>query len=699
MSNIHSAITLQKMPILRLLFSIVTGILIQYHLSLPLLPFIITLIVTSVILLGTNFLSIASKFLFRRITAAAFLVLFISLGGLLSFIKNGTHEKEWIGNYYKSGLPVMLTLQEPLIAKEKSYKALATVESVLINGHWQPVKGNILIYFIKGNIPSRLTYGSQLIVTSPLFEIQNTGNPGSFNYREHCLFNHIYYQSFLKANDYIILNSTNTTFIGSLIIDARFKVLSVLRKYIADKEALSVAEALLIGYRDDLDKDLIQAYNNTGVVHIIIISGLRMGMIYAMLIWFFSPFKTKRWMRFVKPVTIIIVLWGFCLVAGAAPSVSRSAIMFTFIVLGESIGRRANIYNNLALSALVILLINPFSLWDASFQLSYAAVLSIIVFYKSIRSWCTIQNKCLDFVWNLSAVTIAAQILTLPLILFHFHQLPTLFLFTNLLAVPFSCIILYAELLLLIVSPISFLAITTGKLVGWMLEVMNTYITNVNNLPFSVWGDVHVSLLQVLLLYGSIISIAAWLIKKNKTWFIASLVFFIVFTGYRGVDFIIKSKQQKLIVYNISQHSAMDIIDGNNYIFVGDSLLSEENLLSNFHLKPSRVLNRVAISDSLSTISFKQNIISSDNKNILIINKSLFDYSIVTKKMKFDAIIITNNSSVEMATLTSLFDCNLYVFDASSSKTKIEKWEKNATDAHKTYYAVAEKGSFEMDLQ
>lgn len=686
------------MPIVRLLFSMVLGILIQYHLSLPLLPFVITLIITALILLGTNFLSIANKFLFRRITAVAFLVLFISIGGILSFIKNGTHEKEWIGNYYKSGLPFMITLQEPLVAKEKSYKALATVESVLINSHWQPVKGNILIYFIKGNIPSRLTYGSQLIVTSPLLEIQNTGNPGSFNYREHCLFNHIYYQSFLKANDYIILNSTNTTFIGSLIIDTRFKVLSVLRRYIANKEALSVAEALLIGYRDDLDRDLIQAYNNTGVVHIIIISGLRMGMIYAMLIWFFNPFKTNRWVRFVKPITIIIVLWGFCLVAGAAPSVSRSAIMFTFIVLGESIGRRANIYNNLALSALVILLINPFSLWDAGFQLSYAAMLSIIVFYKSIRSWCSFQNKSLDFVWNLSAVTIAAQVLTLPLILFYFHQLPTLFLFTNLLAVPFSCIILYTELLLLFVSPMPIPAITLGKFVGWMLEVMNTYITNVNNLPFSVWGDIHVSLMQMLLLYGVIIGIAAGVMNKNKSWFITSLTFFVIFTGYRGIDFIIKSKHQKLIVYNIPQHSAMDIIDGNHFVFVGDSLLSEENILSNFHLKPSRVLNRVTISDTLSAISFQKNIIRSNNKTILIINKSLSDYPPSIQKMKFEAIIITNNSTLEMTRLTSLFDCNLYVFDASSSKTKIDKWVKDATDAHINYYSVAEKGAFEMDL-
>ena len=544
MKNTHGGLSLPKMPLLRLLLSLITGIIIQYCFSLPLLPFVIALIIALVIVTVFSFLSVIHQFLFRNINGVSFLVLFIAIGGILSFVKNGIHDKEWIGNYYKEGLPVLLTLQEPLVAKAKSYKALAKAESVLINNQWQPVKGNVLLYFLKGNIPPALTYGSQIVVTAPLLPIENAGNiGGGFDYKQHCLFNHIYYQSFLKTDGYLLLNTKSTTLLGSLIIKARFAVLTILRKNIANPTSLSVAEALLIGYRDDLDKDLVQAYNNTGVIHIIVISGLRMGMIYGLLLFLFSPFKTKKWIRVAKPITIILVLWGFCLVAGAAPSVTRSAVMFSVIVLGECIGRRTNIYNNLALSALIILLVNPFSLWDGGFQLSYAAVVGIIIFYPPIRNWFFIKNKILAFVWNLSAVTIAAQILTLPLILFHFHRLPTLFLFTNLLAVPFSCIILYAELLLLIFSQIPFLALIMGKIVGWMLTVMNTYITNVNFLPFSVWQNIQVSLPQMLLLYGCIIGIAGWLMFNNKRWLFAGLSIFAVFEGFRFIDFMINSNQ------------------------------------------------------------------------------------------------------------------------------------------------------------
>ena len=539
MKNTHSNITVQKMPLLRLLLSLITGIIIQYCFDLPLHPFLIMGCISLFVVATSPLITIKYQLIFRKIAGTALLLLFISIGGILSFTKNGTHDKEWIGNYYKPSLPVLLTLQEPLITKAKSYKALARVDAVLIKNQWQPVNGNVLLYFLNSSVAlPRLTYGTQIVVKIPLLAIENDKYPGGFDYQQHCLFNHIFYQTFLKEHDYILLDTKSTTFLGSIIIKARFKVLSILRKYITNPTSLSVAEALLIGYRDDLDKAVIQAYNNTGVIHIIIISGLRMGMIYGLLLFLFLPFKNRKWVSVVKPVSIIIILWGFCLIAGATPSVTRSAIMLTVIVLGDSIKRRTNIYNTLALSAIIILLINPFSLWDAGFQLSYAAVLSIIIFYRDIRNWFFFQNKILSYVWSLSAVTIAAQILTLPLILFHFHQLPTLFLFTNLLAVPFSCIILYAELLLILFSPIPTIGSFLGKIIDWLLTIMNTYISNVNDLPFSVWRNLQVSLPQVFLLYGCIIGFVGWLMYKKVLFLIAGLSFFAAFIIYRGIYFI-----------------------------------------------------------------------------------------------------------------------------------------------------------------
>jgi competence protein ComEC len=166
----------------------------------------------------------------------------------------------------------------------------------------------------------------------------------------------------------------------------------------------------------------------------------------------------------------------FSLIAGMAPSILRSAIMFTVIAIGEAFSKRNNIYNGLAISAIIILVINPFSLWDVGFQLSYSAVLSIVLFSPYIKNWLYFKNKLLRGFWNLNSITLSAQILTLPVVLYHFHQFPILFLVTNILAVPWSGLILYAELFLIVFSWWQPLASLIGKVTEFMIGVMNKFI-------------------------------------------------------------------------------------------------------------------------------------------------------------------------------------------------------------------------------
>jgi competence protein ComEC len=133
--------------------------------------------------------------------------------------------------------------------------------------------------------------------------------------------------------------------------------LQVLRSYLDEPKELGLAEALLIGYKDDLDKTLIQSYSNTGVVHIIAISGLHLGLIYWLLVQLLNPFQKRRYMKWLRPVIIISGLWLFSLLAGAQPSILRSAVMFTCIVIGAGIGRKSSIYNSLAFFCLCIALL------------------------------------------------------------------------------------------------------------------------------------------------------------------------------------------------------------------------------------------------------------------------------------------------------------------------------------------------------
>lgn len=689
---------LKQIPSLRLLISLVIGILLQYHLSISSTALLVCFCVLIVLLLlqYTPLLSFKSKFIYSFIKGILLLAIYAVVGGLLAFAKNDKNTDAWLGNYFTGKEPVVVTLQENIVAKEKSYKALTSVEGVYLNNKWQNASSNVLLYFKKDSTIPELQYGSQIIVHKNLNSIINSGNPGGFNYAEYCSFQHIHFQGFLRDEDYTILKTSNKNSFDLFLLNLRNNILTILRQNIKDKDELSIAQALLIGYRDELDRDLVRAYSNTGVVHIIAISGLHLGMIYALLILLFKPINKYKWTRFAKPVVVIIVLWLFSLIAGMAPSILRSAIMFTTIAIGDAINKRSNIYNSLSISAIIILLINPFSLWDVGFQLSYTAVLSIILFSPYIKNWFYFRNKILQAFWNLNAITLSAQILTLPVVLYHFHQFPTLFLVTNILAVPWSGLILYGELLLIVFSFLKPFAIILGNSIGWMIGVMNNYIVKVNMLPFSVIENLQITIPQAICVFIFVVSISYWLIQKNKKLLLTGLAAAIIFCGIRTVDFINRYQQQKLIVYNVPSHTAIDVVEGREYYFIGDSIMNEEGFLKNFHIKPSRILHRTEATQQLQNISYQNNYIYSNNKIVAIVDKPL--QKTTNQKIPVDVVVITKNPKLYINDLLRVYDCKTIVFDGSNSNYKINYWKKDCDSIKIKYHDCAQNGAFVMNL-
>jgi competence protein ComEC len=344
--------------------------------------------------------------------------------------------------------------------------------------------------------------------------------------------------------------------LAEILLNARNNVLSIFRKWVPGETETGVAEALLIGYRDDLDKDLVRAYSNTGVVHIIAISGLHLGMIYGLMLLLLRPFRKYKWMRWAKPLLILFVLWGFSLLAGAAASILRSVVMFSFIVIGESLGRKTNIYNTLAASAFCLLVYNPYFFWDVGFQLSYTAVLSIVLFMKPVYQWFYFKNKLLNAIWQLNAITLAAQVLTLPVILYYFHQFPNLFLFTNFVAVPLSGFILYGELLLLLVYKIPFLNVYTGKAVSFLIRQMNTLLNKPTGC-LSLLQTIQTSITQTILLYIGIGCVAWWLLDKKTKALLTGIVCLAGCILIASLTAIRQSQQHTMIIYNVPRLSAM----------------------------------------------------------------------------------------------------------------------------------------------
>jgi competence protein ComEC len=686
----------KQVPFIRLLLPFIAGIILQWYLQFSFQLLQVAGVICIVLSLLFFFLPVAKKFSLRGVQGIFIQGLMFVIGGLITYDKDIRHDDSWVGHHYKDSSAVLVTLQEPLVEKTKSFKALASIDAVQVNRKWQKVKGNILIYFKKDSISLPFKYGSQIVFIKPLQQIKNSGNPGAFNYERYAAFQDINHQVFLKSDEYIDTKKDNINPVRQWLFDIRFAVINVLRKYIHPEREAAVAEALLIGYRDDLDKDLVQAYSNTGVVHIIAISGLHLGLIYGAMVWLFKIFKRRRWVVWVKPLVILGVLWTFSLVAGAAPSILRSAVMFTFIILGETIIRKTSIYNTLAVSAFAMLCFNPFFLWDVGFQLSYAAVISIIAFMKPVYNWFYIKNKLLNGLWKLNAVTLAAQVLTVPIVLYHFHQFPNLFMITNFVAVPLSSIILFGELLLLLTAFVPVIAEFVGWINSAMLKFMNSFIERMNEVPYSVSDGIQISVMQTIILYISIVALVTWLLRKNKLAFIAGVSAMVLFLSARSLDLYKSNHQQKLIVYNVPQHSAVDVVDGNNYRFVGDTAILTDNFLQNFHMKPSRTLHRIEPVSSLPGFNTNYPFYLFNGRRILVVDQPLRFTS--EARIPVDVIILSKNPRIYINQLAAVFDCKQYVFDASNPLWKIKLWKKDCDSLHLPHHSVAEKGAFELDL-
>lgn len=686
----------KNIPFLRLLLPFAAGIIAGWNFSLHWMVAVYFFAAALPLLVFYLISSEKKKFFFSWVPGICISLCLLGFGILLTWLNQVNHQQQWVGHHYKTGDMVQLRLLEPLSEKQKTYKALAEIISIQQNGKGTKVKGNIILYFQKDSIPPSLDYGNIIAINKPLQEIKNAGNPGGFDYKRYALFNGITHQLFLKKNEYILLNQKQASAFWLWMYRTKEYILRTLRQHIKGEQETSVAEALLIGYRDDLDRDLVQAYSNTGVVHVIAISGLHLGLIYWLLLFLLKPLDKSKRLKWLKPLLAISFLWIFSLLTGAGASVLRAAIMFTAIAAGDLFNKKGNIYNSMAASAFVLLCYNPFYLWDVGFQLSYAAVLSIVLFMKPIYRWLSFENKLLDKAWQLNAVTLSAQLLTLPLCMYHFHQAPNLFLITNFVAVPLSSLILFGEILLIAVSFIPYIASFTGTVLSYLLNWMNGFIIWVDHFSFAVTDGIQHHPVQSILLYLFIAATAIWLIQKKTKALKWSLGFLVLFLMLQSFSLYQSRQQKKLIVYNLSQQTAVDFMLGNHYLFKGDSVLLQDGFLRNFHLKPSRILFHTYHSP-IFTPSTAGNSFTINGKKIICINQS-YQYDSLSAKLKADVVIVSKNPHLYITDLIKTIDCKLLIFDGSNPQWKVNLWKKDCERLHLNYFCTSEQGAFVMNL-
>lgn len=693
------AIKLKQYPFVRLVTALIAGILLQWYIQFSLTALFIAFGSLLAVAVMFALLPAAVTFNIQWIRGIALLLLPVVAGGIAVYVKDVRHNPQYIGNYYHPKQQVLVTIDEPLVDKPNSYKALATVTAIQQGGGWKKATGDVLLYFYKGKLKPNLQYGSQIILHANLQPIKNSGNPGAFDYKQYCQFHDIGYQAFVYPGQYTNIWLNNANGLQKLLYNVRDATIATIQQAIPGEKEQAVADAFLIGYRDKLDPDLVQAYTNTGVVHIIAISGMHLGMIYMLLLAIFSRLPHKKATRVAELITVIMVLWLFSLLAGGAPSITRAAVMFSIIALGKLIDKRGSIFNTLAASAFILLVYDPFYLWDAGFMLSYSAVLSLAAFYKPVYNWFYLKNKLLNTVWKATAVSIAAQIFTIPIILLYFHQFPFTFIIANLIAVPLSEFILYGEIgLFVIVVILPFLAKWVGLLVYYMIRALDGFIERVSNFRFALWDNIYADGFQTLLLYAFILAVCYWLLRKASKGFMAAMLFLAALVVYTGIRYININHTQKMVVYNVPHQTAIDIMQGTNYHFIGDSSLLLDDKPQRYNLKPCRIMNGVsAAAGTLLPPAANNTCFTVHHTKILLLDSS-FNFNNRAEKTPVDVIVLSGNPKFSIFDVQQAFMFKKLVFDSSNPMWKIRRWKKDCDSLHLRFHSVQESGAFQLDL-
>lgn len=685
-------------PFLRLLLPLMAGIILQWYISFSFSFIIFSITCFAIAFLLFSFLAIQFRYSFRFLQGIILQFLIACFAMAITCEHDIRRQDSWFGNQFNDSSSLIIRINEPMLEKTKSWKANGYVESVINGNAVVPSKGKLVIYFSKDSLFNSLHYGDRLVIHKTLQRIKNSGNPGAFNYERYAAFQQIFHTVFLKPGEWSLLKEKNIDPLKQFIFSARDHVINILRRFIKGKDELGIAEALLIGYKEDLDKDLVQAYSNAGVVHIIAISGLHLGLIYFMLDWLLARLPLFKRSKVLKVLILLSSLWLFALLTGASASVLRSAVMFTFIVTGKYFSKSSSIYNSLALSAFVLLCYDPYFLWDVGFQLSYLALIGIVALQRPIYRMVYLKQKWLNKIWELASVTLAAQIATFPLCIYYFHQFPNFFLITNIISVPLSTLILFAEILLLVVSWIPVAAIYTGKLITFLLLLMNKIITSLNRLSWSVWDNISANLLTTWLLYLFIAFVCEWLLKRDKNAFRLVVFCLLCFTGLQAFIQWQLRKQVKMVVYNIPRCQAMDFIFRDHFQFVGDSSLLQDAMLQNFHLKPARISMQLTTKPgNLLNLHSTKNGWQFFEKKIMLLDSFLI-YEPMAEKIKIDVLIISKNPSLTIAGIANAIKPSIIVFDSSNSLWKIAKWKKECLALALPCFSIPEQGAFVLEI-
>jgi competence protein ComEC len=626
---------------------------------------------------------------FRALNGGAALLLLnlFSLGYVLCFFNDSRNYQTHFQNFLADENIISAKIAAEPILKSKTISVILEVESIADSvGNFRKCSGRLQANFELDSSSIYYKYGDLILLNSKIVKISGPENPNAFNPAAYFALSDVYHQTYVRSKNTKRIGQHKGNIAYQLLIDWRKYLSSVFERHLSGSpNEKAVASALVLGVRSEFSSDLKNAYADTGATHVLSVSGLHVGLVAGLLGWLIKRIKRKKMDRFSQREIAILLafIWFYVLLTGASASVLRSGLMFSFVILATLVRRKISVYNSLASSAFALLCLEPKFLYDIGFQLSYLALFGIVFFHPYIYKLLFFKNKFADWAWNLTAVGFAAQLATLPLGLYYFHQFPTYFWLSGLAVIPLSTVALYSGIALLVCDWIPVLGYLAGWLTYCSIAIMNACIFAIQSLPFAVISGFWLGLSEMLLLYTAIFAMAVGLIYSKRSFKFLSIATVLLFSSLQFFRIFSSANQDSIYVYKVNKSSLIEFYSGHRVYCLKDNSLAKSKI--DFLVENNRIAQRAffykefELRDNISLADLYLNsygVGKFKNTSFAIPSKSLLEHAENrTNPYKVDFLIICANPKLnDLEKLENLFDYRCLVFDASNSRYRINNW-------------------------
>ncbi|MGM0635723.1 MAG: ComEC/Rec2 family competence protein [Bacteroidota bacterium] len=609
------------------------------------------------------------------------LLTIFSLGHMYTHLSLPENQPKHYIHYKDSGKNQLVQAKVSSIEKETDYYYKYHLDVLKLDR--KQSHGLILLQLQKDSLSPQLAVGDDVQFTSELKAFQSPKNPQSFDYAAF-MKRRLVYNYTTSQFKFLQVHQSESFSLTKSAENLRNQIRIQLEKAGFSKPQQDLIQALLLGQKKEIDQEIYDNFAKAGVVHILAVSGLHVGIVLLLLQALFYPLIFLKNGKLLRAIMVIFCLWTFALLAGFSPSVTRAATMFTFFAIAFNSGRKTNTINVLFISMVVLLAYRPQFIFEVGFQLSYAAVFSIVMlqpkFYKLYQPKFYLDK----LLWGILTVTISAQLGVLPLSLYYFNQFPGLFMLANLVIIPFLTIILAGGFAVVILSFTDFLFPIIVDVYGAILDLLLWFVQLIAKQDDFVFTQLYLDewmLISLVLMVGFFMFMVRNPKFSNFAGIILSGISFVLAQQWSDIQ---QKNTQSFIVFNDLRATTYGFKSTDTLLLYSTKKRNENAYLIDNYQQHYNI-------QTIKSLAPKNAYKLPDQSTLLVVDST----AIYSKNIQEPIVLLTNSPKLNLKRFISDVNPKLIIMDANNYKSYTDLWKKTCQEAEVDFHRTYNDGAWE----